>query len=83
VTLTLNAHPKSYVGLLGVDQSVLLLKRGNDIESATIFRDLNEYGQFIGPRDHYFLLNGSFYHADYKKIGAVVLTNAQQSYSGA
>jgi len=31
VELTFEAKPNSYVGILGVDQSVLLLKSGNDI----------------------------------------------------
>jgi len=31
VSFTVAAHPASYVGLLAVDQSVLLLRQGNDI----------------------------------------------------
>jgi hypothetical protein len=31
VELTFEAKPNSYVGVLGIDQSVLLLKSGNDI----------------------------------------------------
>ena len=31
LSLTVNAHRDSYVGVLAVDQSVLLLKGGNDI----------------------------------------------------
>lgn len=31
VELTVETKPNSYVGILGVDQSVLLLKSGNDI----------------------------------------------------
>lgn len=31
LSLTVSAYEGSYVGLLAVDQSVLLLKRGNDI----------------------------------------------------
>lgn len=31
IKFTVNADPESYVGLLAVDQSVLLLKSGNDI----------------------------------------------------
>ena len=31
MSLTINAYQGSYVGLLAVDQSVLLLKGGNDI----------------------------------------------------
>jgi len=31
VSIRVAAHPESYVGLLAVDQSVLLLRGGNDI----------------------------------------------------
>jgi len=31
VSFTVAAHPASYIGLLAVDQSVLLLGEGNDI----------------------------------------------------
>jgi CD109 antigen len=31
VELTIEAKPNSFIGILGVDQSVLLLKSGNDI----------------------------------------------------
>lgn len=31
VSVLVSAHPMSYVGLLAVDQSVLVLKEGNDI----------------------------------------------------
>ena len=78
MTLTVNAHPNSYVGLLGVDQSVLLLKRGNDIDSETISQDLNEHGQFLKSMDNYLI---SFYHENFNIVGAVILTNAKPSYS--
>ena len=31
VELTIESKPNSYIGILGIDQSVLLLKSGNDI----------------------------------------------------
>lgn len=36
VELTIQAKPNSYVGVLGIDQSVLLLKTGNDITQVSI-----------------------------------------------
>jgi hypothetical protein len=45
VELTVEAKPNSYVGILGVDQSVLLLKSGNDITKVN------------GKTDVYFMLN--------------------------
>jgi len=36
VSVTINAYPGSYVGILAVDKSVLLLKPGNDITQETV-----------------------------------------------
>jgi len=38
VTITVNAYRGSYVGLLAVDQSVILLKSGNDVTQSTVER---------------------------------------------
>lgn len=43
ISVIVDSHPNSYVGLLGVDQSVLLLDKGNDITEDRIFKDLSEY----------------------------------------
>lgn len=43
VKFTVNADPESYVGLLAVDQSVLLLKSGNDITKDLVEQDIQEY----------------------------------------
>uniref|UniRef100_A0A1B0D7P4 TEP1-F n=1 Tax=Phlebotomus papatasi TaxID=29031 RepID=A0A1B0D7P4_PHLPP len=45
ISLTVNTKPNSFVGLLGVDQSVLLLKSGNDLSKDEIFNDLRNYQQ--------------------------------------
>ncbi|EDS33561.1 tep3 [Culex quinquefasciatus] len=45
VDIVVNTNPDSYVGLLGVDQSVLLLKSGNDITSGQVFDELKMYEQ--------------------------------------
>ena len=36
VSVSVAAHPASYVGLLAVDQSVLLLRQGNDITQDSV-----------------------------------------------
>lgn len=36
VDITIRTKPNSYVGLLGVDQSVLLLRSGNDLSLVVI-----------------------------------------------
>lgn len=51
VTIDVQTNPKSYVGLLAIDQSVLLLKSGNDLSRNNIVEELNNYyGQARG--DH-------------------------------
>uniref|UniRef100_A0A915JB76 TEP1-F n=1 Tax=Romanomermis culicivorax TaxID=13658 RepID=A0A915JB76_ROMCU len=55
VTFTINASPTSYIGLLSVDQSVLLLKSGNDITKSQVESDIAQYdttgysGRWWGP----------------------------------
>ncbi len=43
ITISILSNPHAYVGLLGVDQSVTLLKKGNDIEADVIFNQLDEF----------------------------------------
>jgi len=42
VHFTVRAAPNSFVGLLAVDQSVLLLKGGNDLGKELVEQDLEE-----------------------------------------
>lgn len=44
VDITVQTSPNAFVGVLGVDQSVLLLKTGNDITKKDILDDLKDYG---------------------------------------
>nr|UCK81477.1 CD109 antigen-like protein [Arenicola marina] len=53
VSLTVNAHRNSYVGVLAVDQSVLLLKGGNDITQDQVLEDLRSYDS-NGQHDMYY-----------------------------
>lgn len=43
VSLTISTKPNSLVALLGVDQSVNLLKSGNDLNQDNIFQELESY----------------------------------------
>lgn len=43
IDITITSKPNSYVGLLGIDQSVLLLRRGNDLEKTEVFKELEMY----------------------------------------
>ncbi|MFH4975897.1 hypothetical protein AB6A40_002606 [Gnathostoma spinigerum] len=50
VKYTIKADPESFVGLLAVDQSVLLLKSGNDITKEMVENDINQYDTSGGRR---------------------------------
>ncbi|KAG5667284.1 hypothetical protein PVAND_015270 [Polypedilum vanderplanki] len=43
--ISVKTKPNSFVGLLGVDQSVLLLKSGNDIEASVVNQEIKEYNE--------------------------------------
>lgn len=45
VDLTIISKPNSFIGLLGVDQSVLYLRSGNDLDKSMIFNELDEYSK--------------------------------------
>lgn len=45
VDITVISKPNSYIGLMGVDQSVLLLRKGNDLDKSQIFHELGEYSR--------------------------------------
>lgn len=77
VELSVQTQPNSLVGLLGVDQSVLLLKSGNDITSKDVEEEIKTYG--TSGMDSL-----SFYHntdSMFSSSDLVVLTNSD-IYSG-
>lgn len=77
VTISVNTKPNSYVGLLGVDQSVLLLKKGNDLEKSTVFEELGKYNEKTQwGRKRYSNFYGSY--SDFESSGAAVITNAKE-----
>ncbi len=51
--LKITTSPNSYVGLLAVDQSVLLLRSGNDISVDDVTDDLSRYNQVVNSRRNY------------------------------
>lgn len=54
VDITVISKPNSYVGLLGVDQSVLLLRKGNDLDKSQIFNELDEYSRKQSSPSRYY-----------------------------
>lgn len=77
VSITVSTKPNSYVGLLGVDQSVLLLKKGNDIEKSTVFEELGKYNEKTRYQRRWF---GNYYgtYVDFEMSGAAIITNAKE-----
>lgn len=67
VTINITTTPNSFVGLLGVDQSVLLLKSGNDWDPNQIINDLSSYDTSTHSSYDYF---------PGKSSGLVTITNA-------
>lgn len=45
VDITVICKPNSYVGLMGIDQSVLLLRKGNDLDKSQVFNELDEFSR--------------------------------------
>ncbi|XP_054284946.1 CD109 antigen-like isoform X2 [Macrosteles quadrilineatus] len=87
VELNLEAKPNSYIGLLGVDQSVTLLKTGNDIEYEHVLQEMRSYdasdsSQFLPQFDNLRQRRSLFWwpgsltaQESFEKSGAVILTN--------
>lgn len=65
----------SLVGLLGVDQSVLVMKKGNDIEQSTVFEELSQYSKFDKKSHNW---HEGTQLEDFKSSDAVLITNAKQ-----
>uniref|UniRef100_A0A6B2E4V8 CD109 antigen n=1 Tax=Phlebotomus kandelakii TaxID=1109342 RepID=A0A6B2E4V8_9DIPT len=86
ISLVVNTKPNSFVGLLGVDQSVLLLKSGNDLSKDDIFNDLRSYqDETWYPRQYPMWRKKRFIAPwmiptwrDFSDSGAVILTNAKE-----
>lgn len=70
----MTTQPNSIVNLLGVDQSVLLLKKGNDIEASTVFSELLKYGN----EKNYSNFHGGY--PDFRDANAIVITNAKKPF---
>jgi CD109 antigen len=82
VTLNIKTLPNSFVGLLGVDQSVLILKSGNDINKQIVFSELMQY-DYANTYNNYYNNDGNFdyrYYQDFGSTDNVVITNAKPPF---
>lgn len=77
--IVVKSNPGSYVGLLGVDQSVLLLKKGNDIEESTVFEELDKYSEATKYNYEYYESYDDRYR-DFDASDFVVITNTKKQH---
>ncbi|OQR78344.1 CD109 antigen-like [Tropilaelaps mercedesae] len=86
VEVTVSTTPSSYVGILGVDQSVLLLRTGNDLSEKQVVQELESYDAgkkakmwppyYRRRRRRSLWYPGSYTAGDlFKDAGMIVLTN--------
>lgn len=65
----MKSQADSFVGILGVDQSVLVLKKGNDIEKSAVMEELKKYSKV--PEGQ--IENNK--HRDFSTSDAIIITN--------
>lgn len=73
INITVKANPNSFVGLLGVDQSMMLLKSGNDIAKSAVVDSMERYGDI----DHHNSHEHRATYSDFVASRAVLITNAK------
>lgn len=80
LSISVKSKPLSYVGLLGVDQSVLLLKSGNDINQEMVTNELYGYtylDQYNSDWSEPITYN---YYTDFSAMDIFIMTNAKSEY---
>jgi hypothetical protein len=62
---------------LGVDQSVLLLKKGNDLEKSAVFSELGKFNDASRHNTKYY---GDYriHYEDFALSGAAIITNGKE-----
>jgi Alpha-2-macroglobulin bait region domain len=82
VEFTVKTAIDSFVGLLGVDQSVLLLKSGNDIVQSSVDNDLAGYNAVTNYNSQWSndirYTNTRF--TNFASSSMVIITNAKKEY---
>ena len=80
LNLTVNSDSNSSVHLLGVDQSVLLMKKGNDIEKSSVSSDFENYNGTDYHNTFYGQSNNNLIYGDFYSSNFVMITNAKEEY---
>jgi CD109 antigen len=80
INLTVHADPNSYVGLLGVDQSVLLLKSGNDIEKSAVISEVEKFSAADHRNSFYSHDMHSHHYCEFENSEIALITNTNEKY---
>jgi CD109 antigen len=82
VKISVKSSANSFIGLLGIDQSVLLLKSGNDIDQAQVAKELLMYERANINNNRW--SNDPKYvrkfYQDFQTSQTVVITNAKDAF---
>lgn len=78
--ISISTSPNSFVGLLGVDQSVLVLKKGNDIEVSSVFDDLKSYSKADKFNHKWVSGYESMMYKDFDASEMFLITNAKKEF---
>lgn len=60
-----------------MDQSVLLLKKGNDLEKSAVFEELEKFNEKSRWNRRWYSTHQNTY-SDFDESGAIVITNAKE-----
>lgn len=83
VSVSVASKPLSYIGLLAVDQSVLLLKSGNDIDKASVSDELKQYlytTEYNYDYSEYETYDYNYYYNDIYNANLFVLRYMEPQY---
>ena len=72
-----NSNPGSFVGLVGVEQSVLILKKENDFDQSEVLNELEKYNEIEHNAANTLINKNSFYE-DFESAGFVIITNIEK-----
>lgn len=79
ITIDVTTNPKSYVGLLGIDQSVLILKKNDGLTKEDAFNELGSYDSTHYPTESSWgFKDARYYGSDYNWNSVIMLTNAKR-----
>lgn len=77
IDISITSNANSFVACLGVDQSVLVLKKGNDIEKSSVVDELKLYNKAEKFDSSVRWFQG---RTDFTSSDIVIITNAKEEY---